>query len=185
MNEHGRSVDGGIDRWAALRRAALAAHWMPGIGLLITQTDHPTLRVATWASETPDGSTIEVHPCEFRRLLIRSADAVLCGFEGLIADDGDVEIQVFTGPDVQLGAFGLMRADLEPDRRVLALVLDGDARAMASEHGLHADLDEELDATLVHVCFDPQHGVVEHQAFEALVDVASQAAATSLIGSVA
>jgi hypothetical protein len=180
----------GMRQPSVLRRAALAAHWVPDIGLLIRQDGRPTLRIATWPA--PAGSSaVDLNPCEFRRLLLGA---------GPWDDDATLDVDVITGPAAGVGPFDLLRVDLENGFRVLAVPLDGDAEPIRAELqrrgrlatepaarcdavGVGFDHDVDLDATLAHVCFDPADVDVEAQAFEALLDIASAAAVSSLVGS--
>lgn len=184
--------DHGAERRSALRRAAVAAHWVPDVGVLLRQPGRPTVRVATWPPPV-DSPAVDLSPCELRRTLLRG--------DGFLDDGVALEIQIITGPAAELGPFGLLRVRLEDGHRVLAVPLDGDAAPTRTELldrgrladappdggevvGIGFDHDVDLDATLAHVCFDPDDTDVEAQAFEALLDIAAAAAVTSLVDSV-
>ncbi|MEM9607869.1 MAG: hypothetical protein AAGA99_10645 [Actinomycetota bacterium] len=94
---------------APIRKAAALAHRLPGVSLVVRQTDWPPLLVSDEPWSPPDGQVwIEVSPTCFRDELRRLDDGAsrLVG-PSLLDADADVGIEVHTDGVADVDDFGL------------------------------------------------------------------------------
>ncbi len=155
---------------AALRKAALLAHWVPGIGALVAQHEAPPLGVAV-ADVQQHCSAVLLHPCEFRKVVIeqwsgRGGSAAL-----LDVYRRAISVRLFASADTRLGPQGIVRHQLAVGNAVYAFATvlraaerakcrdqSGASAASAVCDGVEICFDDdlELDAALVHGMFDDE-----------------------------
>lgn len=181
------------DPWAPLCRAAIAAHWMPDVGFRLRQQDGRSLHVASWPSGDSLAS-IDVHPCEFRRVLVQTMIGERCGMSGWLEPVGTDHIELVVGPTAEIGPFGLVNVRIDAATSTIAIALSAaEARVAAeqsggsqcSQHGVRFDRDDELGAVLAHTCYPSDDGDAEQRAFSSIIDVVASAVATDLVAAAA
>ncbi|MEL6981143.1 MAG: hypothetical protein AAFO29_01835 [Actinomycetota bacterium] len=92
----------------AVRKAAVLAHWVPGISLLVSQPDWPGVMVSTTPWDMGDGWWMPVDPCTFRRE-VGCLPGRPSGIVGprLGAEDTDLRIEVVTSGSTRFDDAGL------------------------------------------------------------------------------
>lgn len=173
----------------ALRKVAVLAHWVPDVGVLVTQSDRPPLRVGT--ADPPGGfDGVAFHPCEFRNLIAGRISGSEHGLAPLIDDSASnaMQIELYGGPRVALLDNGLVRFQFDEEHAVLAFATissatDGKLRC-TSEHRVESSTDVDLDITLLHCAFPTdgptQEGQIHDHLFDLLVSAAAEEVSTSL-----
>lgn len=95
--------------FVALRKAAILAHWLPGLSLLIRQQREPVLAVTTESQVAADHGCGELHPCEFRRQVIQMMTSDRAGLPPDFGDGGlSLQIEVVTGAATTFDNSGLV-----------------------------------------------------------------------------
>lgn len=178
-----------VQNLIALRKAAVCAHWIPGVGLHVVQLGRPVLRVTAWEEPGPHSIT----PCEFRRDVLALAAADAEGLGGCFDLSGGrrIGIRMVAAPDlpVELAPHGLVRfgidgehgaygfvTTVEPDVALdtpLDMLLDAPLDAVPVAY----DRDAELDVTLVHAPFPLTDPAFAARVFARVVDLAAACAA--------
>ena len=181
-----------------LRKAALLAHWIPGLGLHVEQPGRPGLRVATWPADTTS-TDIEFHPCEFRGLVLQRMQADVVGLAGLIVSDGAApRIEHLTTSGTSLAPHGLVRHELDETTAVLAFATLLDAEALTTV-GLAAaarsaggskavriefSRDADLEVTMAHGTFTTGCGVHEQHVLDMVLGLAMTCGAEEVAAAV-
>jgi hypothetical protein len=173
-----------------LRKAALLAHWLPGLGFVVSQRGRRLIRVATHGAPHPSQrcAALELHPCEFRQFVLRlgaAADEGL-GRSQLLDLDTEFDLAHFTDATTELGPNGLVRAEVDGEMGVIGFacaidiaraeatgLADGGRHQVGDEASLdvHFDHDRELGVTLVHRAFQLASERQEQRVFEVLLDL--------------
>lgn len=160
-----------------LRRAAAAAHAIPGLGLRLHQADRPTLRVARCGGSPTELATA-LSPCRLRAITI----ALTAGCQGsarqIVDPDRHVTLEWFATHDVAIGPFDVFQVTLAPDvgafvfaatgiaatQAALGALLTGAGSSGAPEHNtigttaevpIELRLDVGLDVALVWTYYHP------------------------------
>lgn len=149
-----------------LRKAALLAHWIPGLGVFVRQHDQDLIRVAPHrAHPSVPRCPLEFHPCAFRQFVVSFADDETWPLHPLDPTD-DVDLRVFTVGPTAVGLDGVVRAAIDNDVGVVgfacALDLATVEQVAAQRHEpggetlpdrVHFDHDLDLGVTFVHSAF--------------------------------
>ncbi|MEM7323354.1 MAG: hypothetical protein AAF531_09735 [Actinomycetota bacterium] len=108
----------------AIRKAAALVHWVPGISLLVYQTDWPPLLVACAPQSPADGEVwMQLTPCQFRNELAQLPDGSsdLVG-PSLCDEDADLRIDLVTDGSTMIDGAGLFSMPNGHDQRSIGFV---------------------------------------------------------------
>lgn len=150
----------------ALSKAAIMAHWIPELGLVIEQPGRRSLHVAQWPGP-PGSGMLDLHPREFRQLVHqRSRRGPVVGLAALLAGDGPITIHYLTKDFTAVEANGVVSHRLDAERCAFAfatlldetalLRLDHPSAAIRFDGpmSISTDRDHDLGLTMVH-CHQP------------------------------
>ncbi|MEM7322957.1 MAG: hypothetical protein AAF531_07720 [Actinomycetota bacterium] len=120
----------------AVRKAAILAHWVPGISLLVSQSGWPGLQVTTTPWDMGDDAWLTVHPCQFRHEVcaLPETPSTVVG-PTLGTDDSELQIEVVTS--------GLTRFD---DAGLFTVPFDTHHSAVGFSMLSEVPIDLELEA---------------------------------------
>lgn len=105
-----------------IRKAATIAHWVPGVDLLVYQTDWPPLSVSTQQRTAPDGEVwLHVHPCLFRHALTTTDDSQDFGI-GPTLGRSPARLEIDARETTKLHPSGLFEFEHGHDRTLLGFV---------------------------------------------------------------
>jgi len=161
-----------------LRKAAVMAHWIPGLGVRLQQGDH-VMRVAAWQRD-PSTPGQQISPCEFRRIIVGLCAADDVGLDAIFETGVPLVLDWFTQNRTELSPLGLVRHRLACGYEVIAFptLLAADAiddhvhrsPTTTTEFEVHVEhtRDDEVGVSLVHLTYPPDEHTRRHAA--ALVD---------------
>ncbi|MEM8926479.1 MAG: hypothetical protein AAGD35_23480 [Actinomycetota bacterium] len=134
MNDDGRIrlTEAALDL-VALRKVAVLAHWVPGVNLVLSQDDGPTIAVTADERLEFDTTCLVMHPCEFRRqvLQLMSADEVGLG-PSFGLGHGAIHIGVVASPGAVMHDNGLIVARFSENHSIVAHATVVDRASLAS-----------------------------------------------------
>ncbi|MEM8620102.1 MAG: hypothetical protein AAGF73_10295 [Actinomycetota bacterium] len=181
---------------AAICKAAVMAHWMPGVGLCVHQPQQPSIRVAAFGGDRGfDG--LQLDPCSFRAHVREWIVRDGIGLGHLDQPLGSVTLDLFTDGSTGLHSAGLAERRLDDDHSVMAfptLTLanpQAQARRLRTDAQLQPDSlpalinvadDIDLAVSFVHCTFDHHHATARDQVIDALFDVMAVCSADEVEG---
>jgi hypothetical protein len=188
--------------FVALAKAAVLAHWIPGVGLHVRQPGQLPLRVAAFDGQVDDGA-VDLHPCAFRAEVLRCRRPHDAGLVDGAGPDASVAIDCFTDGVTRFGPGGLAQRPLDGGVSVVAFttLTTADPVEVARRHDaavvgplpiefghlqrIDVDEDPDLGVTLVHCCLPSDDEVAEQAAFELMLDLMITCAANEVEGTLA
>lgn len=172
-----------------LRKSALLAHWIPGLGILVRHHGRDVIRVAPHrAHPSVPAYPLEFDPCAFRQFVVSFADDETWPPHPLDPADG-IDVRLFTVGPTEVGLNGVVRAAIDSDVAVFgfACALDlataqrvareRDDRACALRDRVHLDHDPDLAITLVHGTYQLASPADERRVHDHVADLGIACAA--------
>ncbi|MEM9566156.1 MAG: hypothetical protein AAGA93_26280 [Actinomycetota bacterium] len=110
---------------AGIRKAAALACWVPGVSLVVYQSDWPPLLVATSPQRPPDGEVwIPISPYEFRSVVLDTPGGATSRSSRLVGPclgrgEADVRVQVVADDETTLDDAGLFVSDADRRQRAV------------------------------------------------------------------
>ncbi len=172
----------------AVRKAAILAHWVPGISLLVSQSDWPGLQVTTTPWAMDDGWWTPIDPCRFRREVcgLPERPSPVVG-HSLGADDAALQIEIVTSGTTSYDDAGLFTLPFDEHHSavgfpMLADISVGPTLTEGSPESptcrwdiderpqLLQNVDAELGVKLISCCYPTDDELRAHLAREAALD---------------
>ncbi|MEM7275837.1 MAG: hypothetical protein AAF547_22365 [Actinomycetota bacterium] len=167
----------------ALRKAAVLAHWIPGLSLVVDCAATGTVRVSAdqWSADPWP----TVHPCEFRRTIVQLRASAEVGLAPPLDEAGDgLRIDMIGAPGTEIDESGLVVARFDPEHSVIAFATSGPVDG--ARWAVETSPDDDLGIVLVHRAFptedDEAAGQAQELVFRAMVESAAEEIAALVTG---
>ncbi|MEM9516818.1 MAG: hypothetical protein AAGA42_18365 [Actinomycetota bacterium] len=181
---------------AAISKAAVMAHWMPGVGLCLHQPQQPSIRVAAFGDDI-DFDGVHLDPCSFRAHVREWIVRDGIGLGHLDQPLGDVTLDLFTDGATELHAAGFAERRLDDDHSVMAFPILSLTNPQAQARRLRTDAqgqperrpilisvsdDIDLAVSFVHCTFNHRHATERTHVADGLLDVMALCSADEVEG---
>lgn len=198
MNERHLHSIGVYSDLLAIRKAAVMAHWVKGLSLMLLRSSRPTLLVTVDEQLTTTGRHLRMHPCDFRRevgLLMGSESAILGSTSDL--GRGNMQLEIITCEKARFEDAGLVGTGFDDHHSMVGFVTTTSAVEdlrhqnhktcewdLSKPPPLLLNVDDELELTMVTCSYfteDVQRAELAYSAvFDAMITASAEEFATAV-----